>query len=156
MARKVCARCNRNEDQHDVELVLPPPPPIGFVPATKLMCNVCVKELGNLGVIKYFYPGFEEGMKTQKQKHPNHFMGLSENEIARGLASLRYSSLTRFFNCLARHLRADGEADEKRGRKALALLLRNIATNLESSGRLCEKAWEICARYMPEEEDDEG
>ncbi len=74
-------------------------------------------------------------------------VNLSEDELARLVASARYDSLAAFLVALGKHLGNDGLKDEGRKRKKLARELYLTSAKLQEAAGACAAAWKICEPF---------
>jgi hypothetical protein len=69
-------------------------------------------------------------------------------ELADELGELRYDALAAFLLALAAKLDGDSRADDARGRKKLAALLRAASVGASEAAGAIERAWVICEPHM--------
>ncbi len=86
------------------------------------------------------------------EKHPDWQQVLAEyapETLAQVLGDLKYDQLADFLGHLSQKIAADAEKDRLRGRTQLALALYRAANHIQSSSKAIDKAWDVCAPYMP-------
>ncbi|MGF1583599.1 MAG: hypothetical protein ACFCD0_30140 [Gemmataceae bacterium] len=72
------------------------------------------------------------------------------DELATDVGDLRYDALVVFLQSLAAKLASDAQADEGRGRKKLAKLLRLSSEKVSGTVAEIDRAWKISAPHMPQ------
>lgn len=86
------------------------------------------------------------------EKHPDWQRVLAEYSpagLADVLGDLKYDQLAEFLGHLSAKIAADAEKDRLRDRTQLALALYRAANHIQSSAEAIDKAWNICAPFMP-------
>lgn len=86
------------------------------------------------------------------EKHPDWDRVLptySPAALAETLGDLKYDQLAEFLGHLSTKIAADAQKDRSRGRAQLALALYRAANHIQSSAEAIDKAWDVCAPYMP-------
>ncbi len=86
------------------------------------------------------------------EKHPDWNRVLPEYSpaaLAEILGDLKYDQLAEFLGHLSTKIMTDAEKDRLRGRTQLALSLYRAANHIQSSAEAIDKAWDVCAPFMP-------
>ena len=91
-------------------------------------------------------------MSTHPSKLTGQLEGMSVEELAIQLSQLRYDTLSKFLDCLASNISADGDKDHDAGRVILSSFLDSTARKLWKAGEEISSAWGVCEPYMEGDE----